>query len=176
MTDEELYDKALAYATKKHSGQMRKGGQPYITHPIAVSDYVKQQGYGIDYQIAGLFHDLLEDTDATTDEILALSNDRVLTAVKLLTKTDGYVMAEYVGAIKQNEIARVVKNADRLHNLQSAYCTSEEFKRKYVLETVDWYLDFSKEIKVAVKELAQSMEKPITELSFLYTPIDSWKI
>lgn len=176
MTDQEMYKNALDYATRKHAGQMRKGGQPYITHPIAVSEYVREQGYDINYQIAGLFHDLLEDTDATEDEILALSNQDVLTAVKLLTKTEGYVMSEYVGAIKDNDIARVVKNADRLHNLKSAFCTSEEFKRKYVLETVDWYMDFSAEIRVAVKELAQSMEKPITELSFLYTPVDDWKL
>jgi len=176
MTDEEIYLKALAFATEKHDGQFRKGGKPYISHPVEVSEYVRSQGYGIDYRLTGLFHDLLEDTDATESEILALSNNEVLTAVKLLTKTEGYVMEEYIGAIKGNDIARVVKNADRLHNLKSALVTNEEFKRKYVLETVDWYLDFSREIKVAVKELAQSMEKPITELSFLYTPIDSWII
>lgn len=176
MTDQELYSNALAFATKKHDGQFRKGGAPYIVHPIAVSEKVKAQGYGIDYQIAGLFHDLLEDTDATEEEILSYSNSQVLEAVKLLTKTEGYVMADYVSAIKQNDIAKVVKTADRLHNLESAFCTSEEFKRKYVLETVDWYLDFSDEIKVAVKELAKSMEKPITELSFLYEPVDDWKL
>lgn len=174
MMNDEKYEKALAFAKLKHNGQYRKGGEPYIVHPIAVSEYVKDKG--IDYQIAGLFHDLLEDTDATEEEILSYSNENVLEAVKLLTKTKGYVMAEYIGAIKQNKIAFAVKNADRIHNLKSAFCTSEEFKRKYILETVDWYLDFSQEIRVAVKELAQSMEKPITELSFLYTPIESWKL
>lgn len=174
MTDLELYQKALEFATEKHSGQFRKGGDPYIVHPIAVGEYVKDKG--IDYRLAGLFHDLLEDTDATEEEILSHSNEKVLEAVKLLTKTEGYVMEEYIGAIKQNDIAFAVKNADRLHNLRSAFCTSEEFKRKYVLETVDWFLDFSPEIRVAVKELAHSMEKPITELSFLYTPIESWKL
>lgn len=170
------YENALAFATKKHDGQYRKGGEPYIIHPVAVCDYVREWGYGIDYQIVALFHDLLEDTDATDEEILALSNEKVLHSVKLLTKEKGYDMAEYVSAIKNDDMARVVKTADRLHNLRSALCTSEEFKRKYVLETVDWYLGFSDEIKVAVKELAQSMEKPITELSFLYTPVDDWKL
>ena len=85
-------------------------------------------------------------------------------------------MAEYVGAIRQNDIAFQVKAADRLHNLRSAFITSTEFKRKYILETVDWYLDFSNDIKVAVKELAQSLDEPMTEMSFLYEPIDSWKL
>lgn len=176
MTDNEKYEIALKYATEKHSGQFRKGGEPYIVHPIAVAEIVKEKGFGIDYQITGLFHDLLEDTDATEAEILEKSNPQVLQAVKLLTKEDGYVMAEYISAIKNNPIAFQVKAADRLHNLKSAFITSTEFKRKYILETVDWFLDFSPEIKVAVKELAMSLDEPMTELSFLYEPIESWKI
>lgn len=176
MTDLEKYINALGFASKKHDGQYRKGGEPYIIHPIAVSLYAREKGLGIDYQITGLFHDLLEDTDATDEEILEYSNQAVLDAVKLLTKEKGYVMADYISAIKDNDIAFQIKAADRLHNLRSAYVTSNEFKRKYILETVDWFLDFSDEIKVAVKELAQSLDEPMTEMSFLYEPIDSWKI
>jgi (p)ppGpp synthase/HD superfamily hydrolase len=168
--------KALEFATQKHKGQKRIGGNDYISHPIAVYEMVKNQGYGEDYQITALFHDLLEDTDATEEEILFYGNQNVLTAVKLLTKEKGYDMKNYIGAIKANPIAFAVKGADRLHNLQCALVTSAEFKRKYILETVDWYSDFSKEIKSAVKTLAESLDTPISELSFLYTPTKSWKI
>ena len=85
-------------------------------------------------------------------------------------------MQKYIDGIKNNPIAFVVKSADRLHNLQCALVTSVEFKRKYILETVDWYLDFSKDIKRAVKQLAESLDTPIAELSFLYSPVESWKI
>ena len=129
-----------------------------------------------DFQITALFHDLLEDTNATEEEILFYGSQNVLTAVKLLTKEKGYDMKTYIDGIKANPIAFAVKSADRLHNLQCALVTSNEFKRKYILETVDWYLDFSKEIKIAVKTLADSLDAPILELSFLYTPIESWKI
>ena len=166
---------ALDFAKEKHKGQKRIGGDDYITHPIAVSEIVKNQGYDEIYQITALFHDLLEDTDATVDEILKYGNAEILEAVKLLTKEKGYDMAEYIGSIKQNPIAFVVKTADRLHNLQCAIVTSEEFKRKYILETVDWYLDFSQDIRKAVKRLAESLETPIVELSFLYEPIETWK-
>ena len=166
---------ALEYAKEKHKGQKRIGGNDYITHPIAVYEMVKKQGYGEDFQITALFHDLLEDTDATEDEILKFSNKNVLTAVKLLTKEKGYEMSEYIDAIKKNPIAFIVKAADRLHNLQCAIITDEEFKRKYILETVDWYLDFSPEIRKAVKRLAESLKTPMAELSFLYEPIESWK-
>jgi (p)ppGpp synthase/HD superfamily hydrolase len=168
--------RAIEFATLKHNGQKRIGGEDYVNHPIAVWEMVKNQGYDEDYQITALFHDLLEDTDATEDEILSFSNKNVLTAVKLLTKEKGYDMKNYIDSIKSNPIAFVCKNADRLHNLQCALITSAEFKRKYVLETVDWYLDFSKEIRIAVKTLAESLDTPIVELPFLYTPIESWKI
>ena len=172
----ERIKRALEFATKKHKGQKRVGGIDYITHPIAVYEMVKNQGYSEDYQITALFHDLLEDTNATEKEILEYANQNVLTAVKLLTKEKGYDMKKYVENIKNNPIAFVVKGADRLHNLRSAIVTDVDFKRKYILETVDWYLDFSPEIKIAVKALAESLETPMVELSFLYTPIESWKL
>ena len=171
----ERYRLALEFAKAKHKGQKRIGGDDYITHPIAVSQIVKNQGFDEIYQIAALFHDLLEDTDATEEEILKYGNQKILEAVILLTKKKGYDMAEYLGSIKQNPIAFAVKAADRLHNLQCAIVTDEEFKRKYILETVDWYLDFSIDIRKAVKRLAESLETTMAELSFLYEPIESWK-
>ena len=168
--------RAIEFATQKHKGQKRIGGNDYISHPIAVYEMVKKQGYDEDFQITALFHDLLEDTNATEEEILFYGSQNVLTAVKLLTKEKGYDMKTYIDGIKANPIAFAVKSADRLHNLQCALATNVEFKRKYILETVDWYLDFSKEIKIAVKTLADSLDAPILELSFLYTPIESWKI
>ena len=175
MTDDEKLFHALEFAKEKHEGQKRIGGDDYITHPMAVSEIVKNQGFDEDYQITALFHDLLEDTDATEDEILKYGNQEILGAVKLLTKKKGYDMSEYISAIKCNQIAYAVKAADRLHNLQCAIITSEEFKRKYILETVDWYLDFSPEIRKAVKRLAESLQTPMVELSFLYEPVESWK-
>lgn len=174
MTDERL-KKALEYATEKHSGQFRVGGAEYITHPIAVCEIVREHGKNTDYQIAALFHDLLEDTDATEEEILSLSNREVLEAVKRLTKQKGYVMEEYVAGIRENDIAFAVKAADRLHNLKCAFACGDDFKRRYILETVDWYLDFSPEIPPAVKALAQSLDKPMAELPFLYEPVETWK-
>lgn len=176
MTDSKKVRRALEFATLKHKGQKRIGGDDYITHPLAVCEMVKKQGYGEDFQITALFHDLLEDTNATENEILEYGNQSVLTAVKLLTKKKGCDMQKYIDGIKSNQIAFIVKSADRLHNLQCALVTDAEFKRKYILETVDWYLDFSLDIKKAVKQLANSLDTPILELSFLYEPIESWKL
>jgi len=171
---ESAFARARAFAGKKHEGQFRIGGDPYITHPVAVAAILESWGCDEEHQIAGLFHDLLEDTDATEEEILSLGGERVLRCVKALTKTHGYVMAEYVAAIKADPMARRVKAADRLHNLRCALVAGEDFKRKYVLETVDWYLDLCPEIPAAVKALAESMTTPLPQLSLEYHPVDNW--
>lgn len=155
--DNEKYKKAVAFAAEKHEGQFRKGGDEYITHPIAVAEIIERQGLGDDYIITALFHDLLEDTDATEAEIEQIGGETVINAVKLLTKYDGYVMENYIDGIRKNDIAFKVKAADRLHNLRSAVCAEREFKIRYIIETLEWYMDFSEDIPEAVKILMESL-------------------
>ena len=176
MIDKKRYENALAFAAKKHEGQFRIGGLPYITHPVAVAGIVKEKGGDTDAVITALFHDLLEDTDATEEEILFFGNKKILHSVKLLTKPKNYVMQKYVEEIRKDNTAFLVKGADRLHNLRSAVCADTEFKRRYIYETIDWYLDFLPEIPSAVKELAQTLDVPLKDLPFIYEPIENWKI
>ena len=82
----------------------------------------------------------------------------MLAAVKLLTKQKGYVMANYMAGIRKNPIAFAVKGADRLHNLRCASVASPEFRRHYIRESREWFLDFSPEIAVAVDELEKTLE------------------
>lgn len=156
----EKYAAAYEFAAKKHEGQLRKGGEPYITHPAAVADILREQGMDEEYLITALFHDLLEDTDATEQEIEALGGERVLRAVKLLTKKEGYVMSEYISGIKSDPIAYAVKGADRLHNLRSAFAADTEFRRRYIKESIEWFLEFRPEIPEAVKALCESIGEP----------------
>lgn len=176
VSEQALYQRALDFASEKHGGQFRIGGLPYITHPVSVAQIVREKGFGLSFQITALFHDLLEDTDATEQEIEEIGGADVLTAVKLLTKQKGYRMEEYVAGVRKNEMAFAVKGADRLHNLQCAFEADEDFRRRYILETIDWYMDFAPEIPAAVKKLAESMEKRLTEYEFLYEPIENWKL
>ncbi len=153
------YYNALDFATLKHKNQYRIGGDEYISHPVAVSRYLEEKGYGEEYLITALFHDLLEDTDATEEEILRLSDENVLTAVKLLTKYKGYEMSAYVENIRRNPIAFAVKAADRLHNLKCALTADVAFRKKYIEESKLWYYDFSSEIPLAVKKLEESLNE-----------------
>ena len=128
----------------KHGNQKRKQGTPYYLHPLTVAKMLKEKGFSEDYQIAGLFHDLIEDTDATCEEIKNISNENIVEAVKLLTKTKGYVMSEYIGNIEKNDIAKMVKLADRIHNLSEAIFASKEFQKKYIKETEEWFINLAK--------------------------------
>lgn len=158
LKDKIKISRALKFATKKHKGQFRAGGDEYITHPLAVCGYVKAWGYGADFQICALFHDLLEDTDATESEILKLGGKDVLDAVKALSKKPGYVMREYIDGIKKNEMAKVVKTADRIHNLKCATVTNDDFKRRYIEESRRWYADFSPEISTLADKLEKTLD------------------
>ena len=153
-------EKCIEFIKIKHAGQKRKQGTPYYTHPLAVQNMLKEKGFGEEYQVTGLFHDLLEDTDCTEEEILKLSNENVLEAVKLLTKPKGYIMSEYIENISKNEIAKMVKLADRIHNLSEAKATSIEFQNKYIKETQDWFLELAKET-IFEKDLKRVLDELI---------------
>ena len=138
---------AIDYATRKHKDQKRKNGNDYISHPLAVFQYLKDRNFGTDYLLAALFHDLLEDTDATKTEILDLSNENVLTAVTLLTKSKDVSTKQYIKKILENPIAKEVKNADRIHNLSELNNNSPEFVDRYLRNTKEHYVGkFSKEL------------------------------
>lgn len=107
---------AIVLAAQKHAGQTRRDGTPYIYHPLGVAELLKNAGYGIDYQIAAIFHDLLEDTDTQPKELEAYGS-QIVSAVQLLTRIKGMDENEYVADILQNPIAAAVKNADKIHNL-----------------------------------------------------------
>ena len=159
------YEECRRFAEKKHSGQKRKTGEDYFTHPLSVSIILKKHGFNVDYQCAGLFHDLLEDTNATHTEIEKLSNKGVADAVVLVTKEKGYNIDDYMARIKSNKMAHMVKLADRLHNLTTAIGTSEEFRTRYVKETEEHYLElargtvFEKEIKAALEGVRRTLLK-----------------
>lgn len=160
----QIETQALEFATKKHEGQTRKEGTPYITHPIAVAELVRSWGYEQDYIITAYFHDLLEDTNTTPEEIERIGGKKVLEAVQLLTKEDGYDPKEYITRIKQNPIAKVVKSADRIHNLTMAIYANEDFRRRYIKDSMKWYVDFRPEIRGLIENLAKSMNTTVEEV------------
>ena len=108
-----MIDIALAIAKKAHAGQVDKAGVDYIQHPLYVASQIKTE----QEKAVALLHDVLEDSDITVADLLAygLSNE-VVTAVQTLTKKKGQSYQDYLGKVKSNNLARVVKLADLKHN------------------------------------------------------------
>lgn len=158
--------KSFLYAMEKHKGQKRMGGKAYITHPIEVAGILEKKGYDWTYVQTALFHDLLEDTDATEEDLLQLSSERVVQAVILLTKRKGYKTDDYIEELSKNDISKAVKLADRLHNLLSAVVAKDSFKKRYIEETERYYIDlakgtvFEKEMESALQALKETMSVP----------------
>ena len=155
---------AAEYAKQKHGKQKRMQGTPYYEHPYMVAKILKDKGFSEEYQIAGLFHDLIEDTETSYEDILALTNRDIARAVLLVSKEEGYVMSEYMNRIKLDDMARMIKLADRLHNLNDAKVANSKFQRKYIKETEEWYLDlakgtpFEEDMKKSLEALREELE------------------
>ncbi len=163
------YERALIYATEKHRGQYRKGGAAYITHPKRVVELLEEKGVkDEEILIAGLFHDLLEDTDAKEEEIVFYGSKQVLKIVKLLTKEKNYNMDSYIENIQGDEDARLVKLADRIANLEDSLILGKdylEFLESYILETKTYFIDLSEasifqaDLKNVVARVNRHIEK-----------------
>lgn len=163
---------AIGFAAKKHAGQVRKDGTPYIYHPLKVAELVKDSGYEIKYQIVAILHDVLEDTDATESEVKEFGED-VLVAVKLLTRPEGMLEGDYVNAILGNHMAAVVKNADKIHNMfDVAYNPDKLWGKRYVEKVQYYYNDkFSLALNKAIKfaEERLNLNEPKTGMPY-YSP------
>jgi (p)ppGpp synthase/HD superfamily hydrolase len=115
----------LILATNAHLGQFREGGEPYITHPIAVADIAlkiakandyKQPILDIVYQIA-LLHDVLEDTPIISkDLLLMMVNPSVVHALYYLNKNNYADYTEMIMGLVSSDLASIVKYADLTHN------------------------------------------------------------
>lgn len=155
---------AAEYAKQKHGKQKRMQGTPYYEHPYMVAKILKDKGFSEEYQIAGLFHDLIEDTETSYEDILELTNRDIARAVLLVSKEEGYIMSEYMNRIKLDDMARMIKLADRLHNLNDAKVANSKFQRKYIKETEEWYLDlakgtpFEEDINKSLEDLREELE------------------
>ncbi|MFB1051741.1 HD domain-containing protein [Paraliobacillus sp. JSM ZJ581] len=117
---------AITYATKKHEGQIRKvDGVPYIVHPYRVAMLLKDEGYDDDIVIAGLLHDVVEDTDGTIREISNLFGDQVAQLVSVATEPDKMKSwkerkKHTIQQLKEAPLeARLVVCADKIDNLRS---------------------------------------------------------
>ncbi|WP_458701209.1 RelA/SpoT family protein [Sulfurospirillum sp. 1307] len=150
--------KAISFTRNKHEGQLRKSGQPYAIHPILVSVFVAYLGGGEDMIIAGLLHDVIEDTCCTSQEVKDEFNEEVAHLVDGLTKIMEIRGEELVPSTSNEKLISsalsfrkmllasisdvrvlVIKLCDRLHNMLTLEHLSKAKQKRIGEETIVVY-------------------------------------
>lgn len=109
-----LLDKAIIIATKAHSGQVDKGGHPYILHPLTLMLQMPTE----ELKIIAVLHDVIEDTYVTLDDLRAEGMpERVLEALDAITRRAGEKKKEYLRRVAMDPFAIRVKMEDLEHNM-----------------------------------------------------------
>ena len=146
--DVRLLEHAYEVAAHWHTGQQRKSGDPYITHPLAVATILAELGMNHETLCAALLHDTVEDTAYTLDQLRADFGDDIAALVDGVTKLDKVKYGEaaeaetvrkMIVAMSRDIRVLVIKLADRLHNMRTLrYLTREKQERK-ARETLEIY-------------------------------------
>jgi len=146
-----LVKEAYRFSDEMHLGQVRKSGEPYISHPIAVAEICAEWKLDVQAIMAALLHDVMEDQDVKKDELIERFGAPVATLVDGLSKLEKIEFQSQIEAQAENfrkmllAMARdvrviLVKLADRLHNMRTLDFMSSEKKRRISRETMDVYV------------------------------------
>jgi RelA/SpoT family (p)ppGpp synthetase len=147
---EALLASAFDFAFQLHEGQFRATGEPYIVHPIAVADLLRDIGASAAVIAAGFLHDVVEDTQVTPGEVEARFGSEVRALVEGVTKLGGIHFTNHTEAQAENlrrmflamasDIRVVlVKLADRLHNMRTLGALKPEKQQRIARETREIY-------------------------------------
>ena len=147
-SDLTLIEQAYAVAARFHDGQVRKSGDPYITHPVAVATILAELGFEGTTIAAALLHDTVEDTDYSLERLRAEFGEDVALLVDGVTKLDkvqygdaaqAETVRKMVVAMARDIRVLVIKLADRLHNARTWKYVSAANAEKKARETLEIY-------------------------------------
>ncbi|MDE6955757.1 MAG: bifunctional (p)ppGpp synthetase/guanosine-3',5'-bis(diphosphate) 3'-pyrophosphohydrolase, partial [Oscillospiraceae bacterium] len=168
---------AFEYANDHHGPQLRKSGEPYIIHPIAVAEIINELELDQDSIVAALLHDCIEDTDSTHDEIARLFGPQVADLVEGVTKLTRmqYTSREdeqmenlrkmFVAMAKDVRVI-LIKLCDRLHNMRTLQYQSDKKQKEKSLETMEVYAPIAhrlgmQKLKWELEDLALKYLDPV---------------
>ncbi len=162
---------AYRFSDEMHLGQVRKSGEPYISHPIAVAEICAEWKLDAQAIMAALLHDVMEDQDVKKDELIERFGAPVASLVDGLSKLDKIEFQSQIEQQAENfrkmllAMARdvrviLVKLADRLHNMRTLSAMSTEKRRRIARETMDVY------VPIAHRLGLNNIYRELQELSF----------
>ncbi|MGE5577319.1 MAG: RelA/SpoT family protein [Syntrophothermus sp.] len=146
----DLIRKAYEFAAKAHQGQFRDSGEKFIDHPVEVAEILAELGLDVETVVAGILHDVLEDTSVTREELTAQFGKEICLLVDGVTKLSKipYQSKEeqHVENLRKMFLAMaedlrviLIKLADRLHNMRTLKPLPEDRQRKIANETLEIY-------------------------------------
>jgi GTP diphosphokinase / guanosine-3',5'-bis(diphosphate) 3'-diphosphatase len=172
--DVSLIRKAWEFCVQHHEGQMRASGEPYVIHPLEVAEVLAEMKLDPTAIAAGLLHDAVEDTPATSAEIATTFGDQVAHIVEGVTKIDKIQFANREDRQAENvrkmllamvSDVRVVliKLADRLHNMRTLEHLKPERQEAIARETLDIYAPLAHRLGMG------KVRGELEDLAFRYT-------
>ena len=141
-----LLQKAYEVAEQRHADQLRRSGDPYITHPLAVANILAELGMDTTTLVAALLHDTVEDTGYTMEQLTADFGEEVahlvdgvtkLDRVALGTAADAETIRKMIIAMARDGRVLVIKVADRLHNMRTMRFLPPEKQARKARETLE---------------------------------------
>lgn len=176
--DIEKIKKAYAVARKAHENQYRRSGEPFIMHPVAVAKILAEMGMDAESVCAALLHDVVEDTEVTSQEICDMFGQNIEQLVDGVTKL-GQIPLSSSQEEQQSESVRkmflamsrdirviIIKLADRVHNMRTMMFMPEEKRRYKARETLEIYAPIAHRLgirafKEELEDLAISYLDPV---------------
>lgn len=168
-----IIKRAIEFAYNAHNGQVRKSGEPYITHPLEVARILTMIEIDTDAIAASILHDVVEDTDVTVGQIAEEFNEDIAVLVDGVTKL-GLLQFEtreeqHAESIRKMIIAMakdirvmLIKLADRLHNMRTLQYMTEEKQKAVARETLEIYAPISHRLGIS------AIENELEDLCFKY--------
>ena len=166
--------KAYEFSEKAHEGQIRRSGEPYISHPLGVAGILAELRLDLASVATGLLHDTVEDTDVTLEEIEKEFGEDVRQLVDGVTKISlmsfrnthekqGENIRKMIVAMGKDVRVVLVKLADRLHNMRTLNHMPPEKQAKIARETLDIYSPLASRLGIS------SIKVELEDLSFRYS-------